>query len=320
MTDSKNQRYIFKTHGVCPPEIHFQIDRDCLADVRFVGGGCPGNALLSGRLLRNRHLDEILGLISGIECRNGTSCPDQLALAIKAVTEGRLAPAASFMLAQDLAPKNRVGLIGELDGDMDVLKQIVAAMTQAGVETILCMGNLTGALPLNRHSLKEFRKLSLQAIQGPNDWNYANGTEKPALPSMDHQWRDCLIQLPQALNFQIAGKQCLAFYGDFIQSMPGYSDYEPYALEMNMVCGLTDFMQDESVFPALAAMTPQFCTDVVLFSQLRRWAHWQVGGKDFISVGPATDGDCLTWGVLEPACDKLKFHTVRWGDSSTRGL
>jgi uncharacterized protein (TIGR03905 family) len=179
MTDFENKRYIFKTQGVCPPEIHFQIERNCLSDVRFVGGGCPGNAHLAGRLLQNRHLDEVLGLISGIDCRNGTSCPDQLALAIKAVAEGRLAPAASFFLKQDHAPKNRVGLIGELDGDIDVLKKIAAAMQQAGVETIICMGNLTGTLPLNRQSLKEFRKLNLQAIQGPNDWNYANGTEKP---------------------------------------------------------------------------------------------------------------------------------------------
>jgi uncharacterized protein (TIGR03905 family) len=311
MTEFKNQRYIFKTQGVCPPEIHFRIERDCLSEVRFVGGGCPGNAHLASRLLQNRHLEEVLGLISGIDCRNGTSCPDQLALAIKAVAEGGLAPAASFFLKQDPAPKNRVGIIGELDGDMDLLKILVAAMKRAGVEAIICMGNLTGTLPLNRQSLKDFRKLNLQAIQGPNDWNYANGTEKPPLPPMGHQWRDCLIQMPQALHFQIAGKQCLAFYGDFTQTMPGYSDYEPYALEMNMVCGLTDFMRDESVFPALAAMTPQFCTDVVLFSQIRKWGHWHVGGKDFISAGPATEGDCLTWGVLESACDKIAFNTVR---------
>ena len=93
--------------------------------------------------------------------------------------------------------------------------------------------------------------------------------------------------------------------------MPGYSDYEPYALEMNMVCGLTDFMRDESVFPALAAMTPQFCTDVVLFSQIRKWGHWHVGGKDFISVGPATERDWLTWGVLELDCDEIAFNMVR---------
>ncbi len=313
MTDFENQRYIFKTKGICPPEIHFQIDGNCLSDVRFVGGGCPGNAHLVSRLLHNRHLDEVLGLISGIDCRNGTSCPDQLALALDAVKEGRLTPTASFLLAQDPAPKTRVGLVGELNGDIDGLKKLVAAMMQANVHAVICMGNLTGPSPLTPQSLKEFKKLTLQVVQGPNDWSYAHGTEKPPLPAMGHQWRDCLIQMPQALHFQMDGKQCLAFFGDFIQTLPGYSDYEPYALEMNMVCGLSAFMQDESVFPALAAMTPQFRADVVLFSQIRKWGHWHVGGKDFISVGPAIEGDSLAWGLLEGTCGKIAFNTVRSG-------
>ena len=45
---STNQ-YIYHTRGVCPPEIHFKIDDGKIKDLRFVGGGCPGNAqLVSG--------------------------------------------------------------------------------------------------------------------------------------------------------------------------------------------------------------------------------------------------------------------------------
>ena len=84
-----------------------------------------------------------------------------------------------------------------------------------------------------------------------------------------------------------------------IQSFAGYSDFEPFALEMNMVSRLIDFMQDESVFPALEAMLPQFKADIIVFSQLQTWGSWHVGDKDFISVGAALAGSGLTWGRLE---------------------
>jgi len=48
----ENERYIYRTHGVCPPEIHFQVQDGLLTEVRFVGGGCPGNARLVSRLLK----------------------------------------------------------------------------------------------------------------------------------------------------------------------------------------------------------------------------------------------------------------------------
>jgi uncharacterized protein (TIGR03905 family) len=311
-THHKNQRYVYKTQGVCPPEIHFQVDEGFLSDIRFVGGGCPGNAQLVTRLLKGRHIDEVLELVNGVDCRNGTSCPDQLASAIKAVAEGQLSPAASFLLAEDPIPKDRIGLIGELGGNARILNNLVGAMSEAGVEAVVCLGNLTGESTQNRQALTSIRKLKMQAIQGQNDWNYANGTEGPQFPPLDQQARDTLIQLPQVLSFLVGGKKCIAFFGDFIQKLPGYSDYEPYALEMNMICGLTDYMQDKSVFPALKAMTPQFHADVVLFSQTRKWGHWHVGGKDFISVGPATE-PTPSWGLLEFISGKIEFSRMRLG-------
>jgi uncharacterized protein (TIGR03905 family) len=307
----KKKRYIYKTQGVCSPEIHFQIDQGHLSDIRFVGGGCPGNAQLLTRLLKGRHLDEVLGLVKEIDCRNGTSCPDQLASAIKAVADGRLSPSASFLSVEDPIPKARVGLIGELAGNPQVLKNMVGAMSEAAVEAVVCLGNLTGESTQNRQCLTSIRKLEIQAIQGQIDWKYANSTEIPPFPPLDQQARDWLIQLPQVLSFLVGEKRCIAFFGDFIQKLPGYSDYEPYALEMNMVCGLTDFMRDETVFPALEAMTPQFHSDVVLFSQTRKWGHWHVGGKDFISVGPATEKASPTWGLLEFRSGKIKFSRMR---------
>ena len=90
----------------------------------------------------------------------------------------------------------------------------------------------------------------------------------------------------------------MAFFGDYIQSFADYSDFEPFSLEINMVCGLTNFMRDETVFPALEAMIPQFQADIIIFSQQKTWGSWHVGGKDFISVGAAAAESGLTWGLL----------------------
>jgi hypothetical protein len=76
---------------------------------------------------------------------------------------------------------------------------------------------------------------------------------------------------------------------------------------MNMVCGLTNFMQDETVMPALEAMIPQFQADIVLFGQLKRWGHWHVAAKDFISVGPAREKKRLTWGLMEINRETIDF-------------
>jgi hypothetical protein len=133
--------------------------------------------------------------------------------------------------------------------------------------------------------------------------------------------QDQLIQLPQVCQFQLAQWRAVAFYGDYLLDLPGVSDFDAFALEMNMVCGLTNFMQDMDVFPALEAMTPQFQSDIILFSQPGVWGQWQVGGKLFISVGPAWDGRQLAWGMLAvsgigPAFAPV-YHAVT-GETVTR--
>ena len=78
-----------------------------------------------------------------------------------------------------------------------------------------------------------------------------------------------------------------------------------------MVCGLTHFMQDETVFPALEAMIPQFGADIIIFSQLKKWGHWHIAGKDFISLGPALDAKGLSWGQLEVDDENIEFKIIQ---------
>jgi hypothetical protein len=46
-------------------------------------------------------------------------------------------------------------------------------------------------------------------------------------------------------------------------------------------------------------MIPQLQADIILFSQIKKWGHWQIAGKDFISVGPALQNNRLSWGILQ---------------------
>ena len=79
---------------------------------------------------------------------------------------------------------------------------------------------------------------------------------------------------------------------------------------MNMVCGLTDFMTDESVFPALEAMIPQFQADVIIFGETGRQGHWHMAGKDFISLGTAVGTGGLSCTVLSNHSDRLGVKTL----------
>ena len=304
-------RYVYTTQGVCPPEIHFRIQEEVLKEVRFVGGGCPGNAQLVGRLLQGRPVEDVPELLKEIDCRNGTSCPDQLSRALIATIEGTLAPAKSFKVCEDTEPRRRIGLIGNLEGRSKILHGLIPEIKRNDVEIIQCLGNLTGNSLNNKELIKYIRKEGLSAIQGELDYKYANEREPDLFPSLEQKERDYLVQLPQVISFQVGERSGVAFYGDYLQGLPGFSDFEPFALEMNMVCELTQFMQDESVFPALEAMAPQFRASVILFGQTGRWGHWRVGETDFIGVGPVLADAELTWGLLEGSGKEIRFEVNR---------
>ena len=68
-----------KTTGICAPRIDFEIDENKIVrGVKFLGG-CAGNTSAISALAEGRSAEELVKLLKGIQCRNGTSCPDQLA-------------------------------------------------------------------------------------------------------------------------------------------------------------------------------------------------------------------------------------------------
>ena len=76
--------YSYKTRGTCSREIQFEVENDIIREVRFVGG-CMGNTTGVSALVKGRNIDEVINTLKGIDCNGrGTSCPDQLALALTA--------------------------------------------------------------------------------------------------------------------------------------------------------------------------------------------------------------------------------------------
>lgn len=305
------QRYIYRTQGVCPSEIHFRIEDELLREVRFVGGGCPGNAQLVSRLLKDQPLDRFADLLDGIECKNKTSCPDQLSKALKKVQQGELFPARSFRIVADTQPRKQLALVGDLDGKVEVWKALSSEIKKLGIEAVYCLGNLTGFSQGTNELLRVLRKeRQLLAIQGERDWAVAGEVRETSgsAESFGKKEKAYLSDLSQVVSFRLGNRKGFGFFGRYLQDLPDYSDFEPYALEMNMVVNLTRFMEDETVFPALKAMIPQFSVQVIVFSQIQKWGHWQKNGVDFVSLGPAFQGDKLVWGILEERAECVHFR------------
>lgn len=76
--------FTYFTSGTCSRQIIFEVDENNkLHGVKFIGG-CSGNLQGVSRLVEGKDIDEVASLLSGVKCRNNTSCPDQLSKAIAA--------------------------------------------------------------------------------------------------------------------------------------------------------------------------------------------------------------------------------------------
>ncbi len=73
----------YKTQGVCSTEIQFNVTDGKLSGV-FYQGGCNGNLQGIGRLVEGMEIHDVISKLEGIRCGyKSTSCPDQLAQALK---------------------------------------------------------------------------------------------------------------------------------------------------------------------------------------------------------------------------------------------
>lgn len=73
----------YKTKGTCSREISFDVVDNKVTNVRFLGG-CSGNTQGVAALVEGMDVNEAIKRMDGIDCAGrGTSCPDQLAKALK---------------------------------------------------------------------------------------------------------------------------------------------------------------------------------------------------------------------------------------------
>ena len=75
--------YQYKTKGTCARDIVFEVEDGKVKNVQFFGG-CNGNLKGIGALVEGMDIDDVIARVEGISCgMKKTSCPDQLAQALK---------------------------------------------------------------------------------------------------------------------------------------------------------------------------------------------------------------------------------------------
>ncbi len=73
----------YKTRGTCSRAINIDVQDGVVKSVQFVGG-CAGNTAGISKLVEGMTVEEVIARLSGIRCGfKSTSCPDQLAQALK---------------------------------------------------------------------------------------------------------------------------------------------------------------------------------------------------------------------------------------------
>ena len=76
--------YQYNTQGVCSRSIYFDVENNKVKNVSFLGG-CNGNLKGIGALVEGMDIDDVITRLEGTTCgMKKTSCPDQLAQALKA--------------------------------------------------------------------------------------------------------------------------------------------------------------------------------------------------------------------------------------------
>ncbi len=79
--------YEYIPRGVCSRKIIIDVEDDKVLDVKFIGG-CNGNLKGIGALVKGMTVSEVISRLEGIDCNmKGTSCPDQLAMALKSLNK-----------------------------------------------------------------------------------------------------------------------------------------------------------------------------------------------------------------------------------------
>ena len=81
-------QHVYNTQGTCSKQIIIDIDdNEIIERVTFIGG-CNGNTKGISALVKGMKVEDVIEKLKGIQCGfRPTSCPDQLAIALKQIKE-----------------------------------------------------------------------------------------------------------------------------------------------------------------------------------------------------------------------------------------
>lgn len=75
----------YQTRGTCSSAIDIEVNNGIIESVAFIGG-CNGNLKGIAALVKGMKVEDAISRLEGIRCGfKNTSCPDQLAQALKAM-------------------------------------------------------------------------------------------------------------------------------------------------------------------------------------------------------------------------------------------
>ncbi len=79
--------YQYEPKGVCSRQMNIEVEGEIIKKVEIIGG-CAGNTMGVSVLVQGMNINEAIKRLRGIDCRGrGTSCPDQLAIALEKIKE-----------------------------------------------------------------------------------------------------------------------------------------------------------------------------------------------------------------------------------------
>lgn len=79
------KHYTYTPQGTCSTQIDIDVENDVIENVTFTNG-CNGNTQGISRLVKGMKVEDVISRLEGIRCGyKGTSCPDQLARALREI-------------------------------------------------------------------------------------------------------------------------------------------------------------------------------------------------------------------------------------------
>jgi uncharacterized protein (TIGR03905 family) len=290
----------FKPTGICPKEIHLDIEGGILKELSFLGGGCRGNSYLICKILQGRRIEELIPLLKGIPCREGTSCPDQLAKALELDQKEGL-PSAEMNILTVEERWERIGVFSGVRGDLQNLKKVLEQVSSKKFDRLICLGGLMREKFFPEEIIFQLVKAKVILLQDPSDLRVGHHKEvsKPG--------KEFLSQLPTLLEFRLGKLRGIAFHGGAMEEIPGYSEYGKYGADINAIVYLSNYLRDDHVSPAFETLAKQFWANLYVFNDTDEPSYKILPNRHFVNVGKINpvEGNKRSYAIIQAKGDQL---------------